>query len=306
MGTAAKKMGLVESAVDLEASGMRPIPVPKESGVFEACEAEHQPRFTSIIRLKQQQGPVFDRGVDCFGIPVAVATWDELRSWFFESVETRARDPRVVYFANAHTLNLAWNDSEFRAVLGRADVVLNDGIGVDIYSRLAGRRFSENFNGTDLLPRLFASADPARPLRVFLYGARKGRAEKAAKNIEARFPGVKVVGTMDGYARSSVIETINEACPDVVLVGMGNPIQEKWIDENKSLLDVGVVMGVGALIDFLSGEIERAPSWVRSIRLEWAYRLVREPKRLFARYVLGNPAFLVRSFLYLGFGVKPA
>lgn len=249
--------------------------------------------------------PTIPRLVDCLGVAVASATFEDVAAWFFAAARTRARDARVMYFANAHTMNLAWSDRAFRAVLDRADIVLNDGLGLDIYGRLGGRRFRENLNGTDLLPRLFAQADPARPLRVFLYGATAGRAEKAARNIEARFPGVAVVGTMHGYERTSVIEVINEACADVVLVGMGNPVQERWIDENKSLLDVGVVVGVGALVDFLSGEVARAPVWVRRLRCEWAYRLLREPKRLFTRYVLGNPAFLVRSVAYLAFGARP-
>src|SRR5437868_10100691 len=104
--------------------------------------------------------------------------------------------PRVVYFANAHTLNIAASEPAFREVLRRADIVLNDGVGLDIYARLAGARFAENMNGTDLLPRLFAAATPERPLRVFIYGAAAGRAEKAAMRIEAAYPGVKVVGTL--------------------------------------------------------------------------------------------------------------
>lgn len=282
-------------APSLNESGERPI-------------VSYPPR-ESILRLKQAPPP-FAAQVDCMGIPVANGTWEQVRTWFFTSALTRGREPKVMFFANAHTCNLAWTDPELRSILARADLVLNDGIGLDIYARLAGVRFKQNFNGTDLLPRLFGEALPANgivtELRVFLYGAEKGRAEKAARNIEARFPNVRVVGTLDGFARGeSVIEAINEACADVLLVGMGNPVQERWIEENKDLLDVGIVAGVGALIDFLSGEVVRAPSWMRSLRCEWLYRLAREPKRLFKRYVMGNPAFLARTFAYLGLGIAP-
>jgi exopolysaccharide biosynthesis WecB/TagA/CpsF family protein len=278
----------------------------EQSDVAELSESGERPvARASSLRLVSREAPAFDRALDCFGVPVSFATWESIYRWFFESARSRSRLPKVMYFANAHTLNLAWNDAEFRSILGRADAVLNDGIGVDVYARLAGAAFAGNFNGTDLFPRLFACADPARPLRVFLYGAAPGRAEKAARNIEKRFPGVRVVGTMDGYSRTSAIEIINEACPDVLLVGMGNPIQEQWIDENRSLLDVGLVAGVGALIDFLSGEIDRAPQIVRALRCEWLYRLACEPRRMFRRYVLGNPAFLLRTVLYVGFGVAP-
>jgi len=86
---------------------------------------------------------------------------------------------------------------------------------------------------------------------------------------------------------------------------MGNPLQERWIDENRPKLDVGVVAGVGALIDFFSGEVPRAPQVMRTMRAEWLYRLVLEPRRMFRRYMLGNPAFIWRSMLYVRFGVRP-
>jgi exopolysaccharide biosynthesis WecB/TagA/CpsF family protein len=250
--------------------------------------------------------PKFAAKVDCMGVPIANGTWEEVRDWFFASATRRGRAAKVMLFANAHTCNVAWKDSDFRDVLARADVVLNDGFGLDIYARLAGERFTQNFNGTDLIPRLFAETRPERELRVFLYGAEKGRAEKAAENIQARFPYVRIVGAIDGFARGqTVIDAINEAGAHVLLVAMGNPIQERWIDDNRNLLDVGIIAGVGALIDFFSGEISRAPGWVRAARLEWLYRLAREPKRLFARYVLGNPAFVARSVAYLRLGASP-
>lgn len=241
--------------------------------------------------------PPHSETVDCLGVPVARARWEALRDWFHAVARLRGR-ARVVHFANAHTLNLAWSDAHFRDVLARADVVLNDGIGLELYARMAGERFEGNFNGTDLVPALLAHASPEAPLRVFLFGGVPGRAEDAARALEARFPGVVVVGTRDGYAHDGAVEAINAASPDVLLVGMGNPIQEKWVDTVRHALDVGVAMGVGALIDFLSGKVSRAPRWVRAARLEWLYRLSREPKRLFRRYVLGNPAFLARALVY--------
>lgn len=241
--------------------------------------------------------------VDCFGIDVARVGWDEVRAWFFAAIERR--DAATLYFVNAHTLNLAWGDADYRAIVARGDMVLNDGLGLDLYSRLAGSPFGENFNGTDLLPRLFAASDPRRPLRVFLYGAVPGRADVAAHNILRDHPGVEVAGTIDGFQREGVIERINAASPDVLLVGMGNPLQERWIDRHRDELDVGVAAGIGALIDFLSGAITRAPAWIRDLQLEWAYRLGLEPRRLFRRYVIGNPLFLARTAGYLRLGMRP-
>ena len=237
--------------------------------------------------------------VDCLGVRVAQPTWDELKSWFFASAQPNDRRavPGTLSIVNAHTLNLAFHDQNYRDVLNRSDVVLNDGLGLDLYGRLAGAPFAYNFNGTDLFPRLFREANV--PIRVFLYGGAQGRADRAATVIESRYPNVRVVGARHGFIQESAVEAINAANPDVLLVGLGNPRQELWIDERRDQLHVGVAAGVGALIDFFSGAVPRAPELVRRVRMEWAYRLAREPRRLFRRYVLGNPVFLFRSARYL-------
>lgn len=237
--------------------------------------------------------------LDCLGVRVRQPTWPELMDWFFATARRApgSGSARSLSFANAHTVNLAHGDPEYRAVLARADVVLNDGLGLDLYGRLAGAPFTYNFNGTDLFPRLFSEAD--RRLTVFLYGGVAGRAERAAANLESSYPNVRVVGARHGFAQDSVVEQINAAQPDLLLVGLGNPRQEFWIDANRDRLNVGVIAGVGALIDFLSGSVPRAPTAIRRARLEWAYRLAREPRRMFGRYVVGNPLFLWRSVRYL-------
>ena len=236
--------------------------------------------------------------VDCLGVSVAKTTWDDVARFIFTAA--RERQTRTVYFANAHTLNLATTDSEFRGVLDRADLVLNDGIGLAIYARMAGTTFHENFNGTDLLPRLFAEASARKtPLRVFLYGAKPGRAEKAAAAIRAKYDTVEIVGILDGYQREGVVEAIAASNADVLLVGMGNPLQEKWIDAHRSELGVGIAFGIGALIDFLSGEIYRAPQIIRAMRIEWLFRFAQEPKRLAGRSLKGNPLFLARSVAHI-------
>jgi exopolysaccharide biosynthesis WecB/TagA/CpsF family protein len=237
--------------------------------------------------------------IDCLGVHVSRPTWPELKDWLLATGndERRQGDARSLFFVNAHTLNLASRDPAYRAVLNRSDVVLNDGVGLALYGKLAGAPFANNFNGTDLFPRLFREAEGN--LTVFLFGAIPGRAERAAARIEARYSNVRVVGTRDGFTKDSVLEFVNAARPDLLLVGLGNPRQEVWIDANLDRLEVGVVAGVGALIDFLSGAVPRAPKLLRRARLEWAYRLAREPRRLFGRYVIGNPAFVARSVRYL-------
>ncbi len=238
--------------------------------------------------------------LDCLGVGVVQTGWAELSAWVYRAAVHRERPgARTLYFANAHALNSAWTDVEVRAAFNRADVVVNDGIGIELYGRIARSPFGENLNGSDLVPRLFASVPEGRRLRVYLFGAEPGRALAAKAHIEARYPRVEVVGVRDGFDHADVVSDINASRADLLLVGMGNPLQEKWIDAHRGALEVGLAMGVGALLDFLSGEVRRAPRLVQRMRVEWLFRLAREPRRMFGRYVLGNPAFLLRSIVYL-------
>jgi exopolysaccharide biosynthesis WecB/TagA/CpsF family protein len=199
-------------------------------------------------------------------------------------------------FCNAHTANTAWSDPAFRATLARF-LVLPDGVGVDIAARqLWGRPFQANLNGTDFVPRLIASSP--RPLRIALIGGRPGVAERAAAALLATDGrhafGPVLNGFADKIAVDAWLATLASSPVDVILVAMGNPRQELWIDANLTGAHGALAIGVGALFDFLAGEVSRAPAFVRRLRLEWLHRLAMEPRRLFRRYVLGNPLFLAR------------
>jgi exopolysaccharide biosynthesis WecB/TagA/CpsF family protein len=199
-----------------------------------------------------------------------------------------------VVIANAHTLNLAADDPAYRGVLAGADLVLRDGVGVELAARLAGVEAGHNFVGTDFVPELLRRLGP-RDVRVFLFGAEPGVAEQAADALRARGAHVNIVGTAPGYGEvARVARQIRAARPDVLLVALGNPTQECWIDEHREELGVPVSIGVGALFDYLAGRVRRAPQWVLRLRAEWLFRLVVEPKRLWRRYVMGNPRFVWR------------
>ncbi|MCI2246726.1 WecB/TagA/CpsF family glycosyltransferase [Xanthomonas sp. PPL568] len=192
---------------------------------------------------------------------------------------------RQVFFANT---NFVVQCQALRARLAAPDVcVVNDGIGMDLGALLVhGRRFAGNLNGTDLIPALCQQSP--RPLRFFLLGGRPGVAEAAAQTLRQTL-GQQVVGTCDGYAEFAVAGTglaarINASGADVLLVAFGNPLQERWLLQQAGQLQVPLAFGVGALLDFLSGTAKRAPAWVRRLRLEWIYRLLREPRRLLKRY----------------------
>lgn len=200
-------------------------------------------------------------------------------------------------FVNAHCVNLAFNDATYRAALDTADLLLPDGVGMDIAARWHSARFAANLNGTDLCPLLLTSA-AQRGLSVFLLGGQNGVAADAARALVRRLPDLRVVGTLDGFSGADpdiAIPTINTSGADILLVAMGVPKQDIWLAQHAHVLRPRLVMGVGALFDFLACRVPRAPVWVRHARLEWAWRLAVEPRRMFGRYVIGNATFLWRA-----------
>jgi exopolysaccharide biosynthesis WecB/TagA/CpsF family protein len=212
-----------------------------------------------------------------------------------------SRGKRRVFFLNAHCANVRARNPSYAAALDRADYVLPDGVGVDISAKMQGKTLAANLNGTDLVPTLLEHA-ATKGLSVFLIGSRPGTADAAARNLCRTIPGLRIVGTRDGYdgARdtNAAVAEINASGADIVLVALGVPLQELWIDQNFHRLSARLVMGVGALFDFLAGNVKRAPAAVRRARLEWAWRLAMEPRRLAKRYLAGNAAFLARSAIF--------
>lgn len=198
-------------------------------------------------------------------------------------------------FLNANLANIISGNRSLQEKL-RSFILINDGIGMDIASLLLyGRRFPENLNGTDFTP--FFLDTTRHQLRIFLLGSREDVARRAAERLRERWPRHIVVGCESGYfaahEEAALVERIRAASPDLVLVGMGNPRQEEWIADH--LGDVPcTAFAVGALFDFLTDEVPRASGWMRAMRCEWIFRLALEPRRLWRRYLLGNPAFLAR------------
>jgi alpha-1,3-mannosyltransferase len=203
-----------------------------------------------------------------------------------------------VCFANAQTLNIAYDNDRFSSALQRF-LVLNDGLGVDIVSRVKfGKPFMENLNGTDFVPDFLSKTQ--HRLRVYLVGTTDAAVKQAAHKFCACYPRHTIVGWRNGFftGANDIDETcskIRAARADCVLVGMGNPQQELWIDEHGHKTGAKVLLGVGALFDFEARVVRRAPLWVRALRCEWMYRLLQEPRRLARRYLIGNFIFLGRA-----------
>ena len=204
-----------------------------------------------------------------------------------------AHRPLMVTFANAHSVNLARNDAEFADAMEEA-FVLNDGLGIDLASKwLFGRPFPDNLNGTDYVPALIAAA--REPVRLFLIGGRPGTARRAGELLASRHPEVALVGALNGYfgpeEEAEQLRQIAASGANLVLVAMGQPLQERWAKRHWRSI-AGPCICVGALLDFLAGNVPRAPSILRHLRLEWAFRLLNEPRRLGRRYLVGNATFL--------------
>ena len=229
--------------------------------------------------------------------------WDaelELAAQFL--VEAAVTDERLqVYFVNAHCINVAARDASYAQLLKNAPFLFADGAGMALAARIAGVGLANNVNGTDLFPRLCAAAAAAAVPLAFL-GAREGVARRCATLMEREYPGLRVVWVEDGYLSSDAedvkLAELNTSGARLLLVAKGVPAQERWIAAHAARLTVPVILGVGALFDFYSGTVPRAPPLVRKLRMEWAYRLLQEPRRLFRRYVLGNPEFIARALLW--------
>ncbi|MDR1759195.1 MAG: WecB/TagA/CpsF family glycosyltransferase [Fibrobacter sp.] len=230
---------------------------------------------------------------DFYNIKVNVLNQDEALSCIRDIL---FQDPhKNIFFLNAHCFNLAQKHSKYFNALHRSDFLLNDGMGISIAARFKGIKFPDNLNGTDFIP-LIIKEGVAGNKTFYLLGTKDHILEKTKVNLETNFPGMKILGMHNGFfseaENKDIINEINELKVDIIIVGMGVPLQEIWIHENKNKLpDVSLFVAGGAIFDFLSGTISRAPVWMRKLRIEWIYRLCLEPKRMWKRYILGNILF---------------
>lgn len=237
--------------------------------------------------------------VSILGVRVHSISLDHLLDFITQNAESGRKV--VIANVNVHALNLAYQDSWFRGFLNCSDLVFCDGFGVSWAAKFLSDVRLYRYTPPDWFPLLGQNC-AKRGLSMFLLGAKPGVVERAANALQQAAPGLKIVGTHHGYFDSSpasheqhtLIGQINFLKPDILVVGFGMPLQEKWIDQNKDQLDTMVFIPVGAMFDYLAGETARAPRWMTDHGLEWLGRLIIEPKRLWKRYVIGNPLFILR------------
>ncbi len=238
--------------------------------------------------------------VRILGVRYHNLTVDEVlsRALDFQTPEKK----QTVFFLNLDCLRNAQKDLEYKKILNDPqNLVLSDGIALKLVTRLFGNRMRDNCNGTDLSPKILqVCAQTGKS--VYFLGGKPGVAELAAERALKLFPGIRIAGTSHGYFQSetSIVDQINASGADVLFVGMGAPIQEKFIMQNRDTLKPRLCLGIGAFIDYLSGTLPRAPEWMIKLHLEWSWRVLIDPRRMIRRYLLEGLPFMI-SVLWIWF-----
>ncbi len=239
--------------------------------------------------------------IDILSIPIWNVTMEEAVAVAFKCIdEGRAAS---IATANAEMVMRSQSDKELAGILQHADLVVPDGAGVLWAAEQQGKRFKQRVTGVDLACSLLREA-AARQTAVYFFGGAEGVAQKAAENIQQQVGKLNVTGTHSGFftpeEEGKIIEEIRSGGTQILLVALGVPKQEKWIHDHLYELGPCVCMGVGGTLDVLSGKACRAPKWMQEHRLEWLYRLLKEPTRF--KRMLALPQFV--AAVKWGKGVK--
>jgi len=195
---------------------------------------------------------------------------------------------------NAHAVNLCFEDLDFYRILRSTDHLFCDGEGVRWAANFKGANVPQRITYADWLLDFFPLVEE-KGWKIFFYGAREQVLEIVLQRIRKEYPNMKICGAVHGFApQKKVISTLKRARPQILMVGLGMPAQEKWIRENKTEIGANVYLSSGAAFDFFAGAVPRAPKFLRKIGMEWFFRFLWEPRRMFRRYIVGNPRFLYR------------
>jgi len=205
------------------------------------------------------------------------------------------RAPHTVITANSAILCMMRQDQELKRACLAGDLIVPDGMSVVWASRMAGVPFPERVAGVDLMARLL-DAGARRGLRAYFLGAKRAVVSRLAELCARDHPGLEVVGYRDGYfsgdQHAAIVEDIRSRAPHLLFVGMPSPFKETWCERNRQRLDVPVIMGVGGSFDVLAGAVRRAPRWMQAAGMEWSWRLLMEPRKMWRRYLTTNAAFV--------------
>jgi N-acetylglucosaminyldiphosphoundecaprenol N-acetyl-beta-D-mannosaminyltransferase len=238
--------------------------------------------------------------VNVLGVGISVLDQDRAREFLFQAVREGRRG--YVTITNVHSVSEAQRDPELKRIFNHALLATPDGMPIVWMGRLQGRPEIRRVYGPDLVLNI---CDHARPfgLSHFFFGGKPGVAEELAANLQKRFPGMKIAGTfsppfraLNETEQTKLRDIVRQTRPDFFWVGIGMPKQEYFVAAYMSILpEAKILIGVGAAFDFFSGRVRQSPRWMMKIGLEWLFRLAQEPKRLWRRYLINNPLFIVRA-----------
>jgi N-acetylglucosaminyldiphosphoundecaprenol N-acetyl-beta-D-mannosaminyltransferase len=206
---------------------------------------------------------------------------------------------RIVVTVNAAILMMMRRDARLTEAVQNADLVVADGAPVVWASRWLGQDLPGRVTGVDLMVQLLEEGKRSG-LRIFLLGTTPVRLDTLSQVIKSRYPGIEIVGSRHGYfgpdEHEHVVKLIRDSAPQLLLLGMPAPMKEVWCEKYRDALGAPVVLGVGGAFDVLGGYVTRAPSWMQSAGLEWTWRLMKEPRKLWKRYLLTNSEFVIVLF----------
>ncbi len=230
--------------------------------------------------------------VNILGVNIDKVTVSEACDAIFDMLEENR--PHHIFTPNSEIIMKAYKDEEFKNILNSADLLTADGIGVVYASRFLQNPIKERAAGYDIACKVIEKIAKSGH-KLFLLGGREGVGELASHNLSKKYPFIQIVGTHHGYFKAEdepeIIRQINESRADIVFVCLGAPAQEKWIAKNSKKTNARVFMGVGGCLDVIAGEVERAPDKWCSLGLEWLYRLIKQPSRIFRMSAL--PKFVL-------------
>jgi len=230
-------------------------------------------------------------------IPFDYLTLKTVSNEIIRLSENKSKKPNFITYVNANNLNLALIDKEYKEILSKADLVYADGWGAVFALRFLNCILPERISTDDFFLDLAAKLEEEK-LSLFLLGSKEKVIRKAVLNLKKQFPKLKILGFQNGYNKRNetltIIRRINKLKPDILLVGMGSAKQEKWLHKHLPNLQIKVGWAVGGLFDFLAKEKPRCPKFIRNNGFEWLFRLFTEFRRLWKRYLIDLPIFLIR------------
>ncbi len=230
--------------------------------------------------------------VDIHGVLIDNVTMSEALDKVLSML--KGQTPQKIFTPNSEIIMQATRDPELKHMLNSAELVVPDGAGVILASRIMKNELKEKVSGVDLVRKILANTEK-RPTSFFIFGGKPGVAEKASVNILYDHPKAKILGYRNGYFDENevpeIIKQINDSRAEILLVGLGAPKQEKWIHQYAGELNCKILMGIGGSIDVFAGTVKLAPEFMRKAGLEWLYRLIKEPKR--AKRMLDLPRFIL-------------